>query len=94
MNRFAILAIALAASTGGCNMVSGLGQDLQALGGAMTDTAADVQARSQPQSATDPAACTPDAHAPRPSAGLRAPPPLKTPPQNTPPESAPIVPPQ
>ncbi|OYX51620.1 MAG: hypothetical protein B7Y90_01130 [Alphaproteobacteria bacterium 32-64-14] len=93
MNRFAILAIALAASTGGCNMVSGLGQDLQALGGAMSDTAADVQARSQPQTPGDPATCTTDAHGRTHGAGC-APPPLNTPPQNTPQEPAPIVPPQ
>ena len=69
-------------------MVSGFGQDLQALGGAMSDSAADVQARSQPQTAGDPATYTADAHGRTHGAGC-APPPL-----NTPPEPTPIVPPQ
>ncbi len=90
MNRFAILGIALAASVAGCNTVSGLGQDLQVLGGAMSDSAADVQARAQPAGAADPATadCRPDAHGRVHGAGC-TPPPL-----DTPPEPAPIIPPE
>lgn len=79
MNRIAVLGIALAASVAGCNTVSGLGQDLQVLGGAMSDSAADVQARAQPGIAAD---CRPDAHGRVHGDGC------------LPPEPAPIIPPE
>jgi len=90
MNRFAILGVALAAALAGCNAVGGFGKDLQALGGAMSDSAADVQARAQPSGARTAAEadCRPDAHGRVHGAGC-APPPL-----NTPPEPAPIIPPE
>ena len=59
MNRGAILVAALAAMPAGCNTVSGLGQDLQALGGAVSDTASDLQGGGRAQGSED---CTPDAH--------------------------------
>lgn len=82
MNRFAILGVALAASLASCNTVSGLGNDLQVLGGAVSNAAADVQAgqaggaeAGQAQAA----ACAPDAHGRVQSADC-GPPPLKAPP--------------
>ncbi|MEZ6029435.1 MAG: entericidin A/B family lipoprotein [Hyphomonadaceae bacterium] len=59
MNRGVILMAALAMTLGGCNMMSGVGQDLQALGGAMSDTASDLQGGSK---TGDAPACAPDAH--------------------------------
>ncbi len=66
MNRFAFLVVAAAVLATGCNTVSGLGNDLQVLGGAVAGAAAEVQsgqsAGGAEAGAAQAAACTPDAH--------------------------------
>lgn len=82
MNRFAILGVALAAGLAGCNTVSGLGNDLQILGGAVSSAAADVQtgqAGGADAGQAQAAACAPDAHGRVQSADC-GPPPLNAPP--------------
>lgn len=81
MNRFAILGVALAVSLAGCNTVSGLGNDLQVLGGAMTNAATDAQSGQSGGAAAgqaQAAACAPDAHG-RVHSTDCGPPPLKAP---------------
>ena len=81
MNRFAILGVALAIGLSGCNTVSGLGNDLQVLGGAMTNAAVDAsggQAGSAAAGQAQAAACVPDAHG-RVHSTDCGPPPLNTP---------------
>lgn len=81
MNRFLIVGAALAALAG-CNTVSGLGNDLQVLGGAMSTAASDVQGGSSTGGAAageaQAAACAPDAHGRVQSADC-GPPPLNAP---------------
>jgi len=59
MNRAVILAAALALPLAGCNMMSGVGQDLQVLGGVMQDTASDLQGGGKAGAGTD---CKVDTH--------------------------------
>ena len=40
---FGALALVLAASLGGCNTMEGMGEDVSAAGGAMSDSAEDVE---------------------------------------------------
>jgi predicted small secreted protein len=81
MNRFAILAAALATGLAGCNTVSGFGNDLQVLGGAMSSAASEAQSGQSGGSAAGQAqadACAPDAHG-RVHSTDCGPPPLNTP---------------
>lgn len=82
MNRFAILGVALAACLGGCNTVSGLGDDLQVIGGAMSTAASGAQSGQSTDGAqageAQAAACAPDAHGRVQSADC-GPPPLNAP---------------
>lgn len=85
MNRLAILGVALAISLGGCNTVSGIGDDLQVLGGAMSDAASDVQSGGAAAGEAQAAACAPDAHG-RPQSTDCGPPPLNSPSSQTAPQ--------
>jgi predicted small secreted protein len=81
MNRALILAAALVLTLAGCNTVSGLGQDMQVLGGAMSDSASDLQGGAKTSAGTD---CTMDAHGRPQGPGCNPPltddpPPLKAP---------------
>jgi len=59
MNGAVFFAAAFTLALAGCNTVSGLGQDLQALGGAMTDSAAELQGGRNAGAGRD---CKVDAH--------------------------------
>jgi predicted small secreted protein len=88
MNRFAILAVSLAAGLAGCNTVSGFGNDLQVLGGAMSSAASDVQSGQTGGAEAGQAqaeACAPDAHG-RVQSAECGPPPLNAPPASTEPK--------
>ena len=43
VSLFSALALLLAMSLGGCNTMEGMGEDVSAAGGAMSDTAEDVE---------------------------------------------------
>lgn len=61
MNKSVMIAVLLFALTG-CNTVAGLGKDLQAVGGALTDSADSVASGEGKPVEGDPSRCVPDAH--------------------------------